>query len=219
VEWAKRRKGLKVHPAAGEAISPEADSLMLEFLCRQAVDIVEEIAPPPKQPKGKPRATGSTILRSARAHYQQLTLLHRAWGKEGRFKKNTNMGTRDKARATAQIFKSWAKAETKAWAKATEEDPRPNVLEWGTAHPRKWWELKTNTLRQEGEWQNNQEKESLEDLLTIMGRDLAMVKRKMARLVQRDESADIKGHTRRNNELMVQGRMKTVIRKIIEKPD
>jgi hypothetical protein len=66
---------------------------------------------------------------------------------------------------------------------------------------------------------HNQENESLEDLLTIMGRDLAMVKREMARLVQRDESADIKGHTRRNNELMVQGRMKTVIRKIIEKPD
>jgi hypothetical protein len=138
VEWAKRRKGLKVHPAAGEAISPEADSLMLEFLCRQAVDIVEEIAPPPKQPKGKPRATGSAILHSARALYQQLTLLHRAWGKEGRFKKNTNMGTRDKARATAQSFKSWAKAETKTWAKATEDDPRPTVLEWGTAHPRKW---------------------------------------------------------------------------------
>jgi hypothetical protein len=61
VEWAKRRKGLKVHPAAGEAISPEDDSLMLEFLCRQAVDIVEEIAPPPKQPKGKPMATGSAV--------------------------------------------------------------------------------------------------------------------------------------------------------------
>jgi hypothetical protein len=58
IEWAKRRKGLKVHPAAGETISPEEDSLMLEFLCHQAVDIVEEIAPPPKQPKGKPRATG-----------------------------------------------------------------------------------------------------------------------------------------------------------------
>jgi hypothetical protein len=108
VEWAKRRKGLKVHPATGETISPEADSLMLEFLCRQAVDIVEEIAPPPKQPKGKPRATGSAILRSARAHYQQLTLLHRAWGEEGRFKKNSNMGSRNKARATAQIFKSLA---------------------------------------------------------------------------------------------------------------
>jgi hypothetical protein len=159
VEWAKRRKGLKMHPAAGEAISPEADSLMLEFLCHQAVDIVEEIAPPPKQPKGKPRATGSAILRSARAHYQQLTMLHRAWGKEGRFKKNSNMRTKDKARATAPIFKSWAKAETKGWAKAeikawaktTEDDPRPTVLEWGTAHPREWWEIKTNTLRHEGE--------------------------------------------------------------------
>jgi hypothetical protein len=52
-----------------------------------------------------------------------------------------------------------------------------------------------------------------------MGRDLGMVKREMARLAKKDESADIKGHTRRNNELMVQGRMKTVIRKIIEKPD
>jgi hypothetical protein len=55
--------------------------------------------------------------------------------------------------------------------------------------------------------------------MTIMDRDLAMVKRAMSRLAQRDESADIKRHTRRNNELMVQGHMKTVIRKIIEKPD
>jgi hypothetical protein len=38
-----------------------------------------------------------------------------------------------------------------------------------------------------------------------------MVKREMVRLAQRDESADIKGHTQKNNELMVQGRMKTVI--------
>jgi hypothetical protein len=146
-------------------------------------------------------------------------MLHRAWGKEGRLKKNSNIGTMDKARATAQIFKSWAKAETKAWAKATKDDPRPTVLEWGTAHPRKWWELKTKKLRHKGKWQTTQEQESLEDLLTIMGRDLAMVKRKMTRLAQREENADAKKHTRRNNELMVQGRIKTVIRKIIKKPD
>jgi hypothetical protein len=52
-----------------------------------------------------------------------------------------------------------------------------------------------------------------------MGRDLVMVKREMSRLAQRDESANIKGYTRRNNELIVQGRMKTVILKIIKKPD
>jgi hypothetical protein len=110
VEWVKRRKGLKVHPAAEESISPEEDSLMLEFLCHQAVAIVEEIAPPPKHPKGKPRATSSAALLSARAHFQQLTLLYRAWGKKGSFKKTRNMDPRDKACATAQIFKSWAKA-------------------------------------------------------------------------------------------------------------
>jgi hypothetical protein len=170
---------------------------MLEFLCRQAVAIVEEITPPPKQPKGKPRATSSAALLSARAHFQQLTLLYRAWGKKGSFKKTRNMDPRDKACATAQIFKSWAKAEHKAWANATADDPRPTVLDWGTVHPREWWELKTSTLRHEGEWRR------VEDLITLMGRDLVTVKREMTRLAQQDENAESKGHSRRNIELMV----------------
>jgi hypothetical protein len=138
------------------------------------------------------------------------------WGATGSFRRFQHLNRRDKVRATKQTLDSWAKAEHKVWARATPDCPRSTALDWGTAHTREWWALSTSHLCQEG-GNALAETDRVKKLTELMGRDLIMVKSEMRKLERQETTWEVKMAIKKNDDLAAEGRMKTVICKLIDK--
>ena len=195
-KWAAFKIVTQIHPAAGDR-SVEADSNMLEYLSREVPAMVETMMKTPRKITGKAKATGSTLIQSARLHLRMLVQLYRVWGGTPNRKRWRCKTKRDRLRCTDRIFTSWEKAEHKMWAKSSEI--RPTALEWGTGNTREWWACQFID----------------EDFFHNLGTDIAITQTAVRNQEKRETNKEIKAIFKRNDELAVAGKMRSVTQSIL----